>query len=97
MMASAGCTERRSIPRYLVSATARVRRERFGLLFYDTRSARLTYVASADTLVPVKGPAPGALELAVGDEGARRRQTVERLLDQLVAKGLIVEIESAEH
>jgi putative mycofactocin binding protein MftB len=81
----------------LVTPTARVRRERFGLLFYDTRSARLTYVASGDSLVPVKGPSAGAIALAVGDDGARPGQAVARLLGQLMAKGLIVAVESAEH
>ena len=46
-------------------AWVRVRREDFGLLFYDTRSTRLTYVRSGESLTP-----PPFV-------GARRTLTVE--------------------
>jgi putative mycofactocin binding protein MftB len=73
-----------------------VRRERFGLLFYDTRSARLTYVASGKSLKPLTGDRPGRRELAVGELEASEEQAVARLLDGLQAKGLIVAVGSAE-
>jgi putative mycofactocin binding protein MftB len=79
----------RRTPEYLVPDWVRVRRESFGLLFYDTRSTRLTFVRSGDSLIPppFSGP-PRALVLNPLDEG--RRPAVARLLQSLVAKGLIV-------
>ncbi len=51
-----------SHPVYLVPEWVRVRSEDFGLLFYDTRSTRLTFVRSGDRLVlaAVHGFAAGA-------------------------------------
>jgi hypothetical protein len=83
----------------------RVRQEDFGLLFYDTRSTRLTFVRSGDRLVPP--PFTGdqrMLRVAAetgGDEteagggtdvtpGAAVDPGLSRLLDGLVAKGLLV-------
>ena len=37
---------------YLVPEWVRVRRESFGLLFYDTRSTKLTFVRSGGSLTP---------------------------------------------
>jgi len=74
---------------YLVPDSVRVRRESFGLLFYDTRSTRLTYVRSGDSLDPplFTGPrrrlnvtAPGGVTPALS-----------RVLEDLVKKGLVVE------
>ena len=70
-------------------AWVRVRREDFGLLFYDTRSTRLTYVRSADSLTPP--PFTGARRtLDVDVEEARRSIALRKVLDDLVARGLIV-------
>jgi putative mycofactocin binding protein MftB len=72
-----------------VPAWVRVRREDFGLLFYDTRSTRLTYVRSGESLTPP--PFVGARRtLSVEAGEARRSAALRRLLDDLVAKGLIV-------
>ncbi len=95
-MASAESTERRSSPRYFVSPSARVRRECFGLLFYDTRSARLTYVASGDSVIPAAHDSSGPRELAVAELESPRGQAVARLLEGLEAKGLVVAVGSAE-
>lgn len=74
---------------YLVPDWVRVRRESFGLLFYDTRSTRLTFVRSGDSLAPPPFTGPRrALRVNPVDEG--RRPAVSRLLQNLVAKGLIV-------
>jgi putative mycofactocin binding protein MftB len=78
---------------YLVPDWVRVRRESFGLLFYDTRSTRLTFVRSGDSLAPP--PFTGSrrvLCLRSLDEG--RRPEVSQLLQSLVAKGLIVAAET---
>ena len=105
---------------YLVPDWVRVRAEDFGLLFYDTRSTRLTFVRSGDALVPaaLHRRAPGAerprrrrepRRRAVGQVEAADDAAVAplcrssadgpvpaplvRLLDGLVAKGLLVEAE----
>ncbi len=51
-MASTDRSAAADTPVYLVPDWVRVRREDFGLLFYDTRSTRLTFVRSGDRLVP---------------------------------------------
>jgi putative mycofactocin binding protein MftB len=95
-MASAECTEPGSGPRYFVSSSARVRLEHFGLLFYDTRSAKLTYVKSGESLTPRGVDSAGARELAVAELDAPRKKVIARLLEGLQAKGLIVAVESAD-
>lgn len=74
---------------YLVPDWVRVRRESFGLLFYDTRSTRLTFVRSGDSLAPPPFTGPRRV-LRVGSLDEGRRPAVSRLLQNLVAKGLIV-------
>ena len=67
-----------------------MRAEDFGLLFYDTRSTRLTFVRSEDRLAPP--PFTGARRVleARGPGGAASGEVVRRLLDGLVVKGLLV-------
>jgi putative mycofactocin binding protein MftB len=67
----------------------RVRRESFGLLFYDTRSTRLTFVRSGDSLDPPPFTGPRR-RLTVTDPGGVS-PALARVLGDLVAKGLIVE------
>ncbi len=72
---------------YLVPDHVRVRQEDFGLLFYDTRSTRLTFVRSGDRLVPPP---------FVGDHrtlraaGAAPDAALSRVLTGLVEKGLLL-------
>lgn len=73
---------------YLVPDWVRVRQEDFGLLFYDTRSARLTFVRSGDLLVPP--PFTGQHRELRLTAGARPGTAFLRLLDGLAAKGLLV-------
>jgi putative mycofactocin binding protein MftB len=74
--------------RYLVPDWVRVRRESFGLLFYDTRSTRLTFVRSGDSLDPPRftGAGRGVVVTAPGSASP----ALSRLLDDLIEKGLIV-------
>jgi putative mycofactocin binding protein MftB len=65
-----------------------VRQEDFGLLFYDTRSAQLTFVRSGDNLVPPPFTGPGRVLRMAPLENAIRPQ-MERLLESLAARGLI--------
>jgi hypothetical protein len=78
---------------YLLPDWVRVRRESFGLLFYDSRSTKLTFVGSGDSLVPP--PFTGPRRLLRVDPGiAGPRAALPRLLQDLVAKGLVVAVEA---
>jgi putative mycofactocin binding protein MftB len=77
-----------SRPAYLVPDHVRVRQEDFGLLFYDTRSTRLTFVRSGDRLAP---PAfTGTLRTLTMTTGAHPDAALSRVLEDLVEKGLLV-------
>ena len=72
---------------YLVPDWVRVRRESFGLLFYDTRSTKLTFVRSGDSLgAPPFTGARRSLAVTVPDVSL----ALSRLLQDLLAKGLVV-------
>jgi putative mycofactocin binding protein MftB len=78
---------------YLVPDWVRVRREDFGLVFYDSRSTRLTFVRSGDALVPP--PFTGqrrALRVSPSENG--RNPAVLRVLESLADRGLIVATEA---
>jgi putative mycofactocin binding protein MftB len=81
-------TEDASDPEYLVPEWVRVRRESFGLLFYDTRSTRLTFVRSGDSLVAP--PFTGPRRLLGVDRREGTEPGLSRLLEDLEAKGLLV-------
>jgi putative mycofactocin binding protein MftB len=82
-------------PVYLVPEWVRVRPEDFGLLFYDTRSTRLTFVRSGDRLVPPPFTGPRRVLGGAGLSGAAPSPAaLSRLLDDLVAKGLLVAAEA---
>ena len=70
-----------------------MRREDFGLLFYDTRSTTLTFVRSGDSLEPPPFTGDHRVLRVTGCDG-RRRAAIARLLRNLLAKGLIVAGES---
>jgi len=75
---------------YIVPDWVRVRRESFGLLFYDTRSTRLTYVRSGDSLDPPPFTGPcRSLTVAPSARGGVS-PALEHVLQDLVGKGLIV-------
>lgn len=77
---------------YAVPPWVRVRREEFGLLFYDTRDTVLTFVRSGSSL---DAPSFTGLErrLGVQCESERRERAVSRLLEKLEAKGLVIAVE----
>jgi putative mycofactocin binding protein MftB len=79
------------VTQYVLHPDCRVRREEFGLLFYDLKGPKLLFVASGDLLEP-DAFTPGsasASALASGSHPGRRR--VEGLLRTLVAKGFVRE------
>jgi len=74
---------------YAVSPPVRVRKESFGLLFYNTEDSRLTFVKSGD-LLQIKALPHGAKQI----EASLKPETQSRLrklLDHLLQKGLIGE------
>ena len=76
---------------YVLHPDCRVRREDFGLLFYDLKGPKLLFVASGDLLGPdaVRPDSDAARALAGRSTPERRR--IERLLQTLVVKGFIRE------
>lgn len=79
-----------STARYRLSPGVRARRENFGLLFYSSRDARLTFLKSGE-LLSVSPDADRHYCLTAdckdGDTGAKTKRFIELLLK----KGLIVE------
>jgi putative mycofactocin binding protein MftB len=69
---------------YLLARTVRVRREAFGLLFYDTASTNLTFVKCGDLFEVVKGS--GVTQLWANDRDDSRTL---RVLNTLMNRGLI--------
>lgn len=76
---------------YVLHPDCRVRREGFGLLFYDLRGPKLLFVASGDLLEPdaFAPGSPSASVLAARSPPQRRR--IEGLLRTLVVKGFVRE------
>jgi putative mycofactocin binding protein MftB len=72
--------------RYQLHPCCRVRREKFGLLFYDLRGPRLLFAETGNLLGPeVFG------EGVSGRDAPRDRGRVERLLKTLAEKGFLRE------
>lgn len=74
---------------YVVSPHVRVRNEEFGLLFYHTQNARLTFVRSGD-LFEIQTQPGGEKRIIASSEAAGRGKR-QKVLDSLVSKGLIFE------
>lgn len=75
---------------YRLSSGVRARKEGFGLLFYDSRDARLTFVRSGTLLSIDPAVAGGRLSAAAGGDGTDQAK-VHRILARLLEKGLIVD------
>jgi putative mycofactocin binding protein MftB len=74
---------------YVVSPHVRVRKEEFGLLFYNTQNTKLTFVRSGD-LFKIKALTRGEKTIVTANE-AKDRRKLKKILDILVDKGLIFE------
>jgi len=73
----------------VVPEWVRVRQESFGLLFFDVRTTKLTFVRSGDSLAAP--PFVGERRvLRVTQTGEEKGEVISRLLDKLVARGLVV-------
>ena len=76
---------------YVLHPDCRVRREDFGLLFYDLKGPKLLFVESGDLLEPdAFGPGTASATALAGRSHAERRR-IERLLRTLVVKGFVRE------
>lgn len=77
--------------KYLLHPACQVRKEKFGLLFYDLRGPRLLFVGTGDLLGPEffqpGGPAGGILR----DKPYAERIRLKHCLRKLVEKGFIRE------
>jgi putative mycofactocin binding protein MftB len=76
--------------RYAVSPSVRVRKESFGLLFYDTKNSRLIFVYSRN-LLKILSPEHGEKVITVSPRSAAQAK-MKKLLDDLVGKGLLVKL-----
>ena len=72
-----------------VSPSARVRKESFGLLFYSTRNATMTFVRSWNILQIVDSA--NGKKLAIVDFESVDSMKIGKLIDKLREKGLIIE------
>ncbi|MBI5018252.1 MAG: mycofactocin biosynthesis chaperone MftB [Deltaproteobacteria bacterium] len=80
-----------TVTRYGLHPSCRVRKETFGLLFYDLRGPRLLFAETSDLLEPeffLQGGAPGE---ALRGRPLAEQSRVERFLSSLVRKGFLVE------
>lgn len=82
-------TDRRFDSGYAISPSVRVRKEAFGLLFYNTEESRLTFVKSED-LLRIVDSSHEAKRIAV-DIKPETQVRVRKLLDHLLKKRLIRE------
>jgi putative mycofactocin binding protein MftB len=72
---------------YTVVPSVRVRKEAFGLLFYNTEDSRLTFVKSGDIL-QIQVLSNGAKKIT-GSPETKHQTGVKKLFDHLLNKGLI--------
>ena len=75
---------------YLLRGGVRARREEFGILFYDSRDTKLTFVRSGKCLDLVPG-SNGARMLVSGLRTGERAEKIQSLLNRLLEEGLIIE------
>jgi putative mycofactocin binding protein MftB len=75
---------------FLLSPGVRARREEFGLLFYNSKDAKLTFVKSGDSL-KVEQREDGTFLLIPAFAGNGTERRVKAYVASLVKKGLILE------
>ncbi len=75
---------------YRLRSGVRARKESFGLLFYDSRDARLTFVRSG-ALLSVDPASSGSPLLEVSSAGGAEQTRARKFLSKLLEKGLIVD------
>jgi len=79
------------VTQYVLHPDCRVRKEEFGLLFYDLRGPKLLFVETGDLLEPeLFQTGRASADVLVGRSKSEQLR-VERLLRSLADKGLIRE------
>jgi putative mycofactocin binding protein MftB len=76
------------VTQYVLHSDCRVRKEEFGLLFYDLRGPKLLFVETGDLLDPALFEAGTASASGVSKS---ERLRIERLLRSLLDRGFIRE------
>ena len=76
---------------YLLHPKCRVRKEKFGLLFYDLRGPKLLFVETGDLLDTGYFHVEGASKDVFAGTSHAERIRVDRLLKSLVVKGFLCE------
>ena len=76
--------------RYHLHPLVRARKESFGLLLYNTRDTKLTFVRCGDML-RIRQVAENVYALEVKCQSEEARSKARRALELLVQKGLVVE------
>jgi putative mycofactocin binding protein MftB len=75
---------------YRLRPGVRARKESFGLLFYDSRDAKLTFVRSG-SLLSIERTPPGSETLKVSGAEQTDLTKAGKFLSKLLEKGLIVD------
>jgi putative mycofactocin binding protein MftB len=78
---------------YQLAPGVRARKEKFGLLFYNSRDAKLTFLKSGDLFDVVCDP-PGSFRLSIDCNNSDGAGKIKRLLELLLNRGLVVETRS---
>jgi len=74
----------------VVAPGVRARRESFGILFYHSRNAKLTFVKSGN-LLDLVCTSDGMLVLGARTRQEEDQERIERFITSLLKKGLILE------
>ena len=74
-------------PHYLLSPGIRVRKEKFGLLFYNSRNTHMTFVNSGELFDVVRKE--GGTTLLANPDGKYGERQIERVVETLTSKGLL--------
>lgn len=74
-----------------LSPTCRVRKEPFGLLFYDSRGPKLLFAETGSMVPPDFFTDRARRQRYLAGMGAREQQRMTRFIDQLVQKGFVHE------
>jgi putative mycofactocin binding protein MftB len=77
--------------RYVLHPACRVRKEAFGLLFYDLRGPRLLFAETGDALSPQALEQGADVAEVLSRRPPAEQVRVERLLKSLVTKGFLRE------
>lgn len=76
---------------YLLDPACRVRKEKFGLLFYDLRGPRLLFAETGELLGPELFRQGGVGDDLLAGRSHAEQARVKRLLKSLVEKGFLRE------